>query len=270
MPYTPKPFNPTTPYQNQVITELNLANDNFSILAQAFVNGDPATGKVLNADKVNGFPASQTPAPNTILPLNSSGILDLSASYMKSDIYTFRRVDLTNATSDYMLQVGEEAVINFNNKELVPFRISIPEPTSATTPVVYNIVIGIYWASNNNMDFEFYPNNTTYANEINFLTFSNSDSGWTKYSNTTVRFWIDTYSGSGTDRYPWFADLFVVYYGSQNPKLFYGSAYSVNSIAITSQIWNNTTTAWTSLGSFRIFPGSIIYISGMALVRRIS
>jgi hypothetical protein len=75
MPYTPKPFNPTTPYQNQVITELNLANDNFSILAQAFVNGDPATGKVLNSDKVNGFPASQTPAPNVIPATNAQSVI---------------------------------------------------------------------------------------------------------------------------------------------------------------------------------------------------
>jgi len=225
-------------------------------------------GSGLDADMLDGFHASQTPAPNVIVPLDASGILDLSATYVKSSVYTFRRVDLTNATSDYELQVGEEAYISFDNQQLVPFRISIPEPTSATTPVVYNIVIGIYWASGINMDFDLFPNNTTYANQINYITFLNSDSGWIKRSAIVDRFWFDTYEGA--DNFPWFANLFVVYYGIQKPKFLYGSAYSVNSIAITSQIWNNTTTAWTSLGSFRIFPGSVLNISGMTLVRRLA
>jgi hypothetical protein len=124
MAYIKRPFNPLTPAPNQVINELNQANENFDILANAFQGGDPATGIVLNAvnsqnaqnaqnsDTVDGFHASLTPAPNVIVPLDASGVLDLSATYVKSNVYTFRRIDLTNATSDYMLQVGEEAIIS--------------------------------------------------------------------------------------------------------------------------------------------------------------
>jgi hypothetical protein len=118
MAYTPAPFNPLTPYQNQVATELNLANQNFTILSQAFLNNDPVSNPILrasyvgttaptspvagttwldtsttpstlkvydgvnwqsnvvnsdNADTVDGFHASQTPAPNTIPVADDTG-----------------------------------------------------------------------------------------------------------------------------------------------------------------------------------------------------
>lgn len=40
------PFNPFFPYQKQISTELLQANENFQVLAQAFQNEDPNTGKV--------------------------------------------------------------------------------------------------------------------------------------------------------------------------------------------------------------------------------
>ena len=73
MPYTRRPFNYTGTLPNQVENDLGLADDNFDILAQAFVNDDPASGVVKNADMLDGFHASQTPAPNVILPLNANG-----------------------------------------------------------------------------------------------------------------------------------------------------------------------------------------------------
>ena len=57
-------------------------NENFTELAKAFENDDPTTYIVKNAvnaqnaDKVDGFHASQTPQPNTIPVANSSGKLD--------------------------------------------------------------------------------------------------------------------------------------------------------------------------------------------------
>ena len=73
MAYVNRPFNFTGVLSNQIQNDLELANDNFDILAQVFVNNDPVTGIVKNADTLNGFHASQTPAPNTILPLNANG-----------------------------------------------------------------------------------------------------------------------------------------------------------------------------------------------------
>ena len=76
MGYTPNPFNYTGDLPNEVEHDLNLANDNFNTLAQAFVNNDPTTGTVKNADKVDGYHASQTPQANTIPVAGSNGKLD--------------------------------------------------------------------------------------------------------------------------------------------------------------------------------------------------
>jgi hypothetical protein len=76
MGYTNTPFDYTGNLDNQVQNDLDLANENFDILAQAFVNNDPTTGKVKNADTVDGFHASQTPQANTIPVADSSGKLD--------------------------------------------------------------------------------------------------------------------------------------------------------------------------------------------------
>ena len=84
MGYTPNPFNYTGDLPNEVENDLNLANDNFNILAQAFVNNDPTTLKVKNAsnadnannaDTVDGYHASQTPAPNVIPVTDANGVL---------------------------------------------------------------------------------------------------------------------------------------------------------------------------------------------------
>jgi len=76
MPYTRRPFNYTGTLPNQVQNDLELADDNFDILAQAFVNNDPASGVAKNADMVDGFHASQTPTANTIPVAGSTGKLD--------------------------------------------------------------------------------------------------------------------------------------------------------------------------------------------------
>jgi hypothetical protein len=203
-----------------------------------------------------------------IVPLNNAGILDLSATYVKSNVYTFRRVDLTNATSDYELQVGEEAVVSFNNQGLIPLRVAIQEPSTSLRPTVYNVIICVYWASGNNMDFDFYPNNTTYSSQIANLMYRHSNEGWAGWSGTLEKFLIDTYGGD--DNYPWFGNLYAVYYGASQRKLLYGTVFSNLSISIYSGIWNNTSTAWTSLGSFRIYYNVTRNISGIALVRRLA
>ncbi len=66
--YTQSPFQPTNPYPNQVTTELDLANQNFTTLAQAFVNQDPTSLTVVNSMSVAGYTVSATPTPNTLLP----------------------------------------------------------------------------------------------------------------------------------------------------------------------------------------------------------
>jgi hypothetical protein len=76
MAYTNRPFNYTGTLPNQVQNDLGLANDNFEILGQAFVNNDPTTSIAKNSDKVDGYHASQTPQANTIPVAKSDGKID--------------------------------------------------------------------------------------------------------------------------------------------------------------------------------------------------
>jgi hypothetical protein len=99
MGYTNRPFDYTGNLDNQVQHDLNLANENFDILAQAFVSNDPTTGKVKNADTVDGFHASQTPQGNTIPVANSDGKLDPGwlPSISSMGGFNFNQVEFTTS-----------------------------------------------------------------------------------------------------------------------------------------------------------------------------
>jgi hypothetical protein len=77
MPYTRRPFNPEVRYAGQVATELNRANDNFDVLAQAFVSDNPETYVVKNADKLDGYDASLDSGAFLIPVANSKGYLPI-------------------------------------------------------------------------------------------------------------------------------------------------------------------------------------------------
>ena len=80
MPYYKNPINYP---KGLVCDDTRKINENFSQLALAFLNNDPTTGIVKkannadNADTVDGFHASQTPAPNTIPVADSTGKIPL-------------------------------------------------------------------------------------------------------------------------------------------------------------------------------------------------
>ncbi|MCC6026763.1 MAG: hypothetical protein LM575_07325 [Caldimicrobium sp.] len=107
MGYTNRPFNYTGNLDNQVQHDLDLANENFDILAQAFVNNDPTTGKVKNADTVDGFHASQTPQANTIPVANSSGKLDQGWLPLIGSLY---QVEFT-ANGNWVVPTGVSRVL---------------------------------------------------------------------------------------------------------------------------------------------------------------
>ncbi|MDM7320618.1 MAG: hypothetical protein P3W91_002680 [Fervidobacterium sp.] len=159
--------------KTSALTEIQTAKNNalpqLDILAKAFQNDDPTTFTVkraLQSDTVDGYHASQTPAPHVIVPLDANGVLDLSATYVRSNVYTFRRVDLTNATSDYMLQVGEEAYISFSNTTSVPLRIATHNGTYYEFHLVCTNTGGTSGATT--APIYLYPNNTTYSNAFVF------------------------------------------------------------------------------------------------------
>jgi hypothetical protein len=213
----------------------------------------------LNADNVDGFHASLTPSANTIVPLNSSGILDLSTTYIKSDAYTFRKVDLTNATSDYMLQVGEEAIINFTNATSVPLHIATQSGTYYECHLVCSNTGGTSGGTSGGIYLN--PNNTTYSNSFvyayvfrasraqgsDYITYSAFRCGWGFVSSA---FYITN---------------FVQYKNVKGIYDTYGTIGSYPQLFIFSTDWRDTTTPWTSLGTIT-FPQ---VTSGYTIVRRI-
>ena len=230
-------------------------------------------GSGLDADTVDGFDTSQTPAPNVIVPLNASGILDLSATYVKSNVYTFRRVDLTNATSDYMLQVGEEAIVSFNNIALVDFHIAVPEPASVSQPVVYEITIMILSGTAPNYDLCIFPNKTTYSGAFNVMRIGAGYGGssWSvgiTGNATSSNFFFDMQDGH-RDTPPVTAILKATYWGKSNWKSMVGYGGDIGGLMLGFDVWKDTVTQWSSLGTFS-FGGNNKNITGTAIVRRLA
>jgi hypothetical protein len=76
MPWIARPFDYYGTASNQILEDLTQVNDNFEILGNCFVNDDPTTGKVKNADnsdKVDGYHASNTPTANAIPVADATG-----------------------------------------------------------------------------------------------------------------------------------------------------------------------------------------------------
>jgi hypothetical protein len=262
------------PTPNQVVNELNQANENFDILANAFQGGNPATGVVLNAvnsqnainsqnaqnsDTVDGFHVSLTPAPNVIVPLDANGILDLSATYVKSNVYTFRRVDLANATSDYELQVGEEAIIYFTNKTSVPLRIA----TGSNR--LYEIFLQFFNNyADSNVYIYFNPNNTTYASSFSSVGVQWNSTGGSGFSASTATdnafrlFFGTPYSYIVLDTSRRIMRGFLAFEWTSYPNH--------TGVGIFASRWYTNLSVWSSLGTF-VFPVSM---SGYILVRRLA
>lgn len=213
----------------------------------------------LNADKVDDFDASQTPAPNVIVPLDANGVLNLSATYVRSNVYTFRRVDLTNATSDYMLQVGEEAYISFSNTTSVPLRIATQSGTYYECHVVCSNTGGT--SGGTAAPIFLNPNNTTYSSSFVFAQFFRNSqeigSAYITYSAFRCG-WAFVSSVS-------YITNFVQYKNVKGILDVYGTSPEYPAVAAFSTDWRNTTTPWTSLGTIT-FPQAT---SGYIIVRRL-
>jgi hypothetical protein len=235
-------------------------NTNTNFL-QYFDGSNWQNASVSNADKVDGFDASKTPSPNVIVPLNASGILDLSSTYIKSSVYSFRRVDLSNASSDYLLQVGEEAYVSFSNASSVALHIATQSGTYYEIDVVLSNNTGTSGGSNNPVYLN--PNNTTYSNAFNYVevyrTASDSSAGSTSTTYNAFRI-----GGAITS-----IRAYITNFTSNKHTNVLTSTTGVSSapiITISSCYWNDTSTAWTSLGTIS-FPQSS---SGYILVRRLA
>lgn len=77
MSYSNNLFNYYGKEKRQYRLDLDKANNNFTILANAFKDNNPDTGILKNTDTLNGYHASQIPQPNTIPASYDTGKLDV-------------------------------------------------------------------------------------------------------------------------------------------------------------------------------------------------
>jgi len=169
---------------------------------------------------------------------------------------TCRRVDLTNATSDYDLQTCEEAIIRFTNRSSVPLRIATGNDR------LYEIFLQFSVNLNFAYDYVYlYPNNTTYASSFSHASWYWSSGGgnnWVAYtvSDRVFRLYFQTphsYIILDTTR-----RILRGFTGWEEGDRFVGYGIFVSK-------WHSRLGPWTSLGTFT-FPASM---SGYILVRRL-
>jgi len=171
----------------------------------------------------------------------------------------FKRIDLTNATEDYFLKVGEEAYISFSNVTQVPLHIAtqdgtyyemhiIPANTGGTNGGTY---APIY----------LYPNNTTYSNAFYYTEVIRNYNAMSSFYVQYSAFRIEYSFSCGT---AWITNR-TQYKNVHGIYDTYGLGETYPALAVFSADWCNTTTEWTSLGTV-VFPQST---SGEILVRRL-
>ncbi|DAD54685.1 TPA: WIAG tail domain protein [Thermocrinis Great Boiling Spring virus] len=243
----------TNKIANNAITTEKIANS--SITTEKFHPSAIAP----NSDKLDGFDASLTPAPNVIVPLNAEGILDLSATYVKSNVYTFRRVDLTGVASDYELQIGEEAYIEFSNATTVPLRIATSSGTLYECDLVCSNTGGTSWGTGYPVFLN--PNNTTYSGAFVYAEFwrSSTEAGSSYVSYSAFRIGYNFTHGR------FIIENFVQIKSIIGCYNLWGQSNGFPLLVIFSTNWRDTTTPWTSLGTIT-FPQST---SGYILIRRL-
>ena len=255
--YTITPFHPSITYSGQIKTELGYANNNFTTLAQAFVNNDPTSLTVVysaNSVSVAGYTVSATPVPNTLLPLNSNAQFPNSVFPPINNNTYSNAVNLTSATSDYSLSVGQVAYISFSNATSVPLHIAITNGTYYEMNVVCSSTSGSSTIVYLN------PNNTSYSNAFSYWEFWIANSGSGNGLETLSAFRI----GWGVPVSTVFISNYTTFKTVRglNGEYYWGG----NAVAICASIWNDTTTSWTSLGTIT-FPQAT---TGYVLVRRLA
>lgn len=141
MPYKNKPFNyfGASPYQVRI--DLEAANLNFDILANAFVNNTPDAGIVKQADMLDGFHASQIPRPNTIPASYDTGKIDVG--WIPDDWYDLIFPYFFNHLHSDIIVVADDngiATVNATFEEGKPLSISFRK----TKKLVLNIPFDIH------------------------------------------------------------------------------------------------------------------------------
>jgi len=170
----------------------------------------------------------------------------------------FTRVDLTNATEDYLLKVGEEAYISFSGITTLPLKIATENDSYYES---YLIPSNAGTLSGHSTRVKLLPNNTEYEGQINFTyIFRNRDVFSSTYE-TSPHFYI----GAGYANISMWIINRKQYKNVRSIADSYGAITNYPVIVEISNDWRNTTNEWISLGTI-VFP---MTTSGEIIVRRL-
>jgi NADPH-dependent curcumin reductase CurA len=163
MPWIPRPFDYYGTASNQILEDLTQVNDNFEILGNCFVNNNPTTGIVKNADQVDGFHASQTPAANTIPVADANG--KIADGWLSNIPYVRAKM-----SADQSLSAGVWTKIAFNtvaeggNFDTANYRFVVP--VSGLYVVMASICLWLSGSTTSTSKIiRIYINETTVINE---------------------------------------------------------------------------------------------------------
>jgi len=171
----------------------------------------------------------------------------------------FKRIDLTNATEDYFLKVGEEAYISFSNVTQVSLHIATQDGTYYEMHIIAGNVGGTNGATPAYIFL--YPNNRTYSNAFYSALMWRSESSHNSSYVSESGFILASYYSNVL---AWITNR-TQYKNTRSFLDLYGYSGTYPNVRFVSSDWRDTTTEWTSLGTV-VFPQST---SGEILVRRL-
>jgi hypothetical protein len=242
------------------INDVSTLKSQINNLNSAFMSSDP-TKTIQRATYIGSSAPSNPVAGTTWLDTSQSTptlkIYDGSnwQSISGGSSSSNNRVDLSNATSDYNLDVNQEAIINFSNATSVALHISTTNGTYYQMDIVSS-------NGNSGSDNPAYlnPNNTTYSNAFTYEEVYRDTGGQGSNSSTYNSYRIGW-------AFPSIRAYITNYTSNKHVNTINSSAGASHSpsIDINTCYWKDTSTAWSSLGTIT-FPQST---SGFILVKRL-
>jgi len=167
-------------------------------------------------------------------------------------------VNLTGASTDYELQVGQIAYISFSDATQVPLRIASPNNSYYELHIIPSNTGGTSGGTDANVFL--YPNNTTYSNAFYSAEIWRDGSAMSSSYPQNSAFVIGRAFSTIT---AWITNR-TQYKNVRSVLDYYGISNTYPAMRVISSDWRDTTTEWTSLGTI-VFPQST---SGEILVFR--
>jgi len=159
----------------------------------------------------------------------------------------FPTIDLSSATTDYLLQPYFTAVINFSNATEVPLHIATPSDSYYELHIIPSNTGGTSGATGSPI--YLLPNNTTYTNAFWVAEYwRNSDGLASAYTNISAFKIGQAFSAIVA----WITNR-TQYKNVRAITDVYGISTGWATIRPMSTDWRDTTTPWTSLGTI-VFP----------------